>query len=115
MGLEVERPELVDADDHGGIAWARLPTPVGDLVELEDAVLLGLEVGVVAQLPGLEALKGHALLAEQGPQTLVADVVDHPSATRNSASLDRLQVENGKSWSVGRDSAMRLISRRWAR
>ncbi len=32
-----------------------------------------------------------------------------PSATKNSASLDRLQVENGKSWSCGRDNAICLI------
>ena len=36
-----------------------------------------------------------------------------PSATRNSASLARLQVENGRSWSTGRDVAIFLISRRW--
>ena len=33
-----------------------------------------------------------------------------PSATRNSASLDRLQVEKGRSWSIGRDRAIFLIS-----
>ena len=35
-----------------------------------------------------------------------------PSATRNSASLDRLQVEKGRLWSCGRDRAIFLISRR---
>jgi hypothetical protein len=38
-----------------------------------------------------------------------------PSATRKSASLARLQVENGRSWSWGRDRASCLIARRWAR
>jgi hypothetical protein len=42
----------------------------------------------------------------------MADVVDHPSATRNSPSLDKLQVENGRSRSSGRDLAIFLISRR---
>ena len=37
-----------------------------------------------------------------------------PSATRNSASFDKLQVENGRSCSAGRDLAIFLISRRWA-
>ncbi|WSR37816.1 class A beta-lactamase-related serine hydrolase [Kitasatospora purpeofusca] len=37
-------------------------------------------------LPGLHASKGGALLAEQNPQALVADVVDHPSATTKSAA-----------------------------
>ncbi|WP_261327479.1 hypothetical protein [Modestobacter marinus] len=43
----------------------------------------------------LTARKGDALLAEQHAQALVGDVLDHPSATRKSASFDRLQVENG--------------------
>lgn len=38
-----------------------------------------------------------------------------PSATRNSASLDRLLVENGRSCSVGVDLAIFLISRRSGR
>src|SRR2546421_658793 len=57
VGLEVERTELVHADDH-----ARASTT--------------------------------------------------PSATTKSASLATLQVENGRSWSTGRDSARHLISRR---
>jgi hypothetical protein len=36
------------------------------------------------------------LLAEQHPQALMADVVDHSSATR-SASFARLETENGRS------------------
>jgi hypothetical protein len=36
-----------------------------------------------------------------------------PSATRNSASFDKLQAENGRSCSAGRDLAIFLISRRW--
>lgn len=44
----------------------------------------------------------------------MADVVDHPSNTRKSASLARLQVENGKSYSADLASAIFLISRRWA-
>jgi hypothetical protein len=46
-------------------------------------------------------LKADALLAEQDPQALVADVIDHPLSTRKSASLARLQVENGRSCSTG--------------
>ncbi|MBO3682791.1 hypothetical protein J5X86_49170 [Streptomyces sp. NEAU-YJ-81] len=42
----------------------------------------------------------------------MADVVDHPSATRKSASLVRLQMENGRSCSGGSDFAIFLISRR---
>jgi hypothetical protein len=44
---------------------------------------------------GPEHLKERALLAEQEPQALMADVVDHPSATRKSASLANDQVEKG--------------------
>ena len=38
-----------------------------------------------------------------------------PSATRNSASLVRLQVEKGRPWSTGRLRAIFLISRRSGR
>src|SRR6266536_1368859 len=38
-----------------------------------------------------------------------------PSATRKSASLDRLQAEKGRSCSAGLDLATFLISRRWPR
>ena len=38
-----------------------------------------------------------------------------PSATRNSASLDRLQVEKGRLWSCGRDSATFLMAWRSGR
>jgi hypothetical protein len=72
---DVERPELVPADDHGGVARGGLP--IGDLVELEDSVLLRLEVRVVAHLERLDHLKRDAFLAEQDLQALVADVVDH--------------------------------------
>ena len=37
-----------------------------------------------------------------------------PSATRKSASLARLQAENGRSYSAGLALAVFLISRRWA-
>ena len=60
---------------------------VGDGVQLEDPVLLGLEVGVVGCLPGLHRLKGHALLAEQHAQALMADVVDHPLGDQELGQL----------------------------
>src|SRR5215213_8043163 len=76
--LQVERSELVDADDDLRVALARFGLAVGDGIQLEDPVLLRLEVGVVAHLPGLDALKRDALLAEHLAEPLVADVVDHP-------------------------------------
>jgi hypothetical protein len=47
-------------------------------IQVQDAVLLGLEVGIGALLPGLDHLKRHPLLVEQNPQAFMADVVDHP-------------------------------------
>jgi hypothetical protein len=78
MGLEIEGAELVVTDDHVGVCGPGLGFAVGDVVELEDPVLLHLEVGVVGLLPGLDGLKGDTLLAEKRPESLVADVVDHP-------------------------------------
>jgi hypothetical protein len=70
-----------------------------------DPGLLRRIVRVFGALPGFQALKGDALLAEQGAQALVADAAATPSATRNSASFDRLQVENGRSPAQSRRSA----------
>jgi hypothetical protein len=74
--LQVQRPELVDADHHRRVAIAGLSLAVGEVIQLQDAVLFGLEVRVVGLLPGLYRLKRHALLAEQNPQALMADVLD---------------------------------------
>ena len=62
----------------------------------------------------VQALKADALLAEQDPQALVADVIDHPLGHQELGRLARLQVENGRSCSAGLDLAISLISRRWA-
>ncbi len=42
----------------------------------------------------------------------MADVVDHPLGDQEARQLARLQVENGRSCSVGLDFAIFLISRR---
>jgi hypothetical protein len=42
-------------------------------------------------------LKADVLVTEQGVQALVRDVVDHPLGHQESASFDRLHVENGRS------------------
>jgi hypothetical protein len=113
--LEVQRADLIDADDHLGVARLGIDGPVHQPVQVQDPVLLGRKVRVAGLLPGLQALQRHALLVEQDPQASWQVIVDHPSATRNSASLAKLQVENGRSWSWGRDRASCLVARRWAR
>jgi len=45
VGLEVERSDLVMAHDDVGIARGRLGLAVGEVVELENPVLLRLEAG----------------------------------------------------------------------
>jgi hypothetical protein len=70
--LEVERPELIDADDHPWVARLGIDGAVHQAVQVQDPMLLGLQVRVAGLLPGLDQLKGHALLAEQAPQALVA-------------------------------------------
>jgi hypothetical protein len=44
--LEVERPGLVHADDHLGVAGFDVVGAVPQPVQVQDAVLLGLEVRV---------------------------------------------------------------------
>jgi hypothetical protein len=50
-------------------------------------VLLGLIARVVGLLEGLDHLKGDAFLAEQVPQALMADVVDHPLSHQELGQL----------------------------
>src|ERR1022692_3637958 len=76
--LQVQRPELIDAEDHFRIAVLRGRFPVGDGIQLLDPALLLRVVRVLGGFPGFQALKGGAFLSEQDPQALVADVVDHP-------------------------------------
>ena len=44
-------------------------------------------IGVFGDLPGPQPLKADALLAEQHPQPLVADVVDHPLSHQEVGQL----------------------------
>jgi hypothetical protein len=97
MRLEVQGSDLVHADHHGRIPSLGLGPAVGQVVELEDPVLLGLEVRVVALLERLDHLKRDAYLAEQDPRASWLMSSTTPSATKNSASFDNDHVENGRS------------------
>ena len=113
MRLEVERPELIDADDPIWVDRLGIDGAVHQAGQVQDPVLLGLEVWIAGLLQVLDYLKGHALLAEQHPQAFVADVVDHPLSDQELGQLREDQVENGRSWSTGRDTASWVIARRW--
>jgi hypothetical protein len=52
--LEVERAELVHAEDDLGLAFLGYDLAVGDRVGMLDAGLLGRVVGVAGGLPGLQ-------------------------------------------------------------
>lgn len=77
LRLQVERPELVQADYDRRVAGARLGQSVGDRVQLQDPILLLLEAGIVGALPAPHGLKADAFLTQQLPQPFVGDVVDH--------------------------------------
>jgi hypothetical protein len=96
MRLKVERPELVHGDDHLRVTVGVVIGAVHQPIQVQNAVLLGLEVGIGALLPGLQALKRHALLVEQDPPSWLLSSTT-PSAIRKSASLLRLQVATGSS------------------
>jgi hypothetical protein len=63
--LQIQGPELVDADHDRGFAVTRFGLAVGDRVQPLDPGLLLRELRVGRALPGLQALKGDAFLAEQ--------------------------------------------------
>jgi hypothetical protein len=51
--LEVERPELIHAEDDFGIALLGHDLTIGDRVEMFETGLLGRVIGVAGGLPGL--------------------------------------------------------------
>jgi hypothetical protein len=65
MGQQVERTELVQAEDDLGFAGLGQHLAVGDGVEVLDVGLLDRVIGILRGLPGLQALKGDAFLAKQ--------------------------------------------------
>src|SRR5580704_19253580 len=75
-GLQVEGPEFINAKHDLRVAVLRGDLAVGDRVQVLYPRLLLRIARVFGGLPGFQALKGNALLAEQDPQALVADVVD---------------------------------------
>src|SRR5712691_7717225 len=108
LRLQVERPELIEADDDVGVVRARLRDAVGDRVQLEDPVLLGLEGRVVGALPRPQGLKADAFLVEQLPQPLVGDVVDHPLGDEVVSELGQAPGRKGLA-KVGRDAERDLL------
>ncbi len=67
-GLQVQRPELIDAEHNLRVVVLRDGLAVGDRVQLLDPGLLRRVLRVLRRFPGLYPLDGDALLAEQHPQ-----------------------------------------------
>jgi hypothetical protein len=57
VGLQVERAELVDADHHIRVTLQNITGAIHQPIQVQDPVLLALVVGVLGDLPGLQALK----------------------------------------------------------
>jgi hypothetical protein len=100
-GQQVERAELVHGEHDRRVAPPGSGLALGDVVQLQDPVLLGLVVGAGRLLPGLYGLKGHLFLFEDLPEALMADVVDHPLGDQELGQLgqapgrERQPVVNG--------------------
>jgi hypothetical protein len=92
--LQVERPELIHAKDDLRVAAGRGDLPAGDRVQLLDPRLLRRVLRVLGRLPCFQPLKADALGAEQDPQALVADVIDHPPGHQEIGQLG--QAPGGK-------------------
>jgi hypothetical protein len=78
VGLEVQRPELVHAEDHLRFAGFGGDLAAGDRIQVLNPGFLHRVVRVGGGFPGFQPLKGDALLAEQHAQALMGDVIDHP-------------------------------------
>jgi hypothetical protein len=94
VGLEVQGPEFVDAEDHLWFAGFGGDLAVGDGIQVLDAGFLHRVVRVGGGFPGFQPLKGDAFLAEQHAQALMGDVVDHPLCHQELAQLG--QAPGGK-------------------
>jgi hypothetical protein len=94
VGLEVQRPELVHAEDDLWLAGPGDDLMAGDRIQVLGPGLVDRVVRIGGGLPGFQPLKGDAFLAEQRPQALVADVVDHPLSHQELAQL--VQAPGGK-------------------
>ena len=93
-GLQVQRAGLIEAEHDRRVAGAPGRLTVGDRVQVLDPGLFRRVARVFGGFPGFQALKGDALLAEQGTQALVADVVDHPLSHQELCQLR--QAPGGK-------------------
>ena len=85
--LQVQRPEFVHAEDHLRVAGPGGRLAVSDGVQVVHPRLLGRVVRVGGVLPGLHGLKRDVLRAQQLPQALVGDVVDHPLGDQEVSEL----------------------------
>ena len=88
---------------------------VGDRIQVLDPGLLHRVVRVGGGLPGFQPLKGDALLTEQHPQALMADVVDHPLSDQELRQLRQAPGRKRQAMLGGLDLAIFLTSRRCGR
>jgi hypothetical protein len=87
MGLQVQRPELVQTEDHLRLAPLRHHLAVGDRIEMFHPGLLRGVVRITGGLPGLYPLKRHPFRAQQHAQAFMADVLDHPLGDQEIGQL----------------------------
>ena len=73
--LQVQRPELIHAEDHVRVDGPGGRPSVRDGVQVVHPRLLGRVVRIRGGLPGLHGLKGHPLRAQQRAEPLVGDVL----------------------------------------
>jgi hypothetical protein len=92
--LQVQRPELVHAEDHFWLTGLGHHLTAGDRIRVLHARLLRRIVRSLDAFQGLHPLKADALLAEQNPQALGTDVVDHPLGHQEHRQLG--QAPGGK-------------------
>lgn len=84
MRLEIQRPELVQAEHRLGFTVLGYDLADGDRVQELDAGFLG---RIVRVAENLHALKGDTFPAEQDAQALVADVINHPLSDQEVGHL----------------------------
>src|SRR5271154_7178208 len=95
---QVERPELVHADNNLWVTCGWGDFPISQVVELEDPVLLGFKVWGLGLFEGLYGLKRNTPFTQQQAMPFMANVLDHPLGDQELSELG--QAPGGKRQAV---------------
>jgi hypothetical protein len=114
-GQQVERPELVRREHHRRVTRTGFRLALGDVVELQRPVLLGLVVRVGRLFPGLHRSKRHPLLTEQDEQRRAASTITNgnDAVADYETTIDTLQTHLARRSDTAGDASTATVDSRY--